>query len=363
VAIKCVRDLEDHLHRAVALELSTVPLYLYAYYSIEDPLSRAAQTLRSVVMQEMAHTCLATNLLVAIGGTPRFDASMGVPNDVPTYPSEMPFHVPSLTLRLQAASVPLVRDVFCAVERPMTVRDVPESGQFTTIGQFYAAIMAAFHHLLEKDGAPGVFVGERWRQLTTGYHGGYAGATGHLVDVHDLASARAAIHEIVRQGEGSARGEGDGEDGDELAHYWRFNQIADRTVPLRRVLPVVTDPSTAALPPGPLRDLSQLFDDAYGLLLRLMQRTWTEPDGATRARLVAALVPVMVRVLKPIARILVTLPIPGQEFNAGPSFTYSATPQAAITDACARLIGTFQALAPVAQALELMPPIDVAVPA
>ena len=89
-------------------------------------------------MQEMAHTCLATNLLVAIGGTPLFDGSAGVP----TYPSEMPLHVPPLTLRLQAASVPVVRDVFCAIERPMTVRDVSESGDWTTIGQFYAAIMA-----------------------------------------------------------------------------------------------------------------------------------------------------------------------------------------------------------------------------
>jgi hypothetical protein len=259
--------------------------------------------------------------------------------------------------------VEVVRDVFCAVERPMTVRDVAESGDWTTIGQFYAAITAGFRHLVKQLGPSGVFIGERWRQLTTGYHGGYAGATGRLVDVHDLASARVAIHEIVRQGEGSARGEGDGEDGDELAHYWRFNQIADRTVPLRRVLPVVTDPSTAALPPGPLRDLSQLFDDAYGLLLRLMQRVWTEPDDATRARLVATLVPVMVRVLKPIARALVTTKISGEELNAGPSFLFSATPQPAITEECARLVATFPVLASVRQALELMPPIDVAVPA
>ena len=71
--------LREHLASAVALEHSTVPLYLYAYYSWRIRCRAAAQTMRSVVMQEMAHVCLATNLLVAVGGEPHFTDSDLVP--------------------------------------------------------------------------------------------------------------------------------------------------------------------------------------------------------------------------------------------------------------------------------------------
>jgi len=347
-------DLQQHLRRAVALEWSTVPLYLYAYYSLEDELCEAAQTIRAVVMQEMAHVCLAANVLVAVGGTPDFDA----PDRVPRYPTPLALHDPPLVLHLAPASVSLIRDTFCAIERPMTVRDVPESGDFTTIGQFYAAIAVGLRELTRERGEHGLFVGQRWRQLTTGYHGAYAGATGELVDVHDLQSALAAIQEIVHQGEGTARGEDDGEAPGELAHFWLFNQIADRTVPLGSVRPVITDPSTEALPVGSLRDLSQLFDDAYGLLLRLLSRVWTEPDDAVREALVATMVPLMVRVLKPVARILTKSPIPGQHHNAGPAFAFSRTPQPEVVDRSARLEQSFSALRPVTQALVLLPDID-----
>jgi hypothetical protein len=354
VKIDSVDLLQEHLASAVALEHSTVPLYLYAYYSVEDPLSAAAQTMRSVVMQEMAHVCLATNLLVAVGGEPHFDEATFVPR----YPSLMAHHEPPLMLHLQPASVAVVREVFCAIERPMTVRDVPEAGGFTTIGQFYAAIAAGFRGLVAKLGSAAVFTGRRGRQLTTGYHGGYAGATGTLVEVHDLASALRALNEIVRQGEGTAHGQDD-EPGD-LAHYWRFNQIVDTTTPLGSVLPVVTDPSTESLPPGPLRDLSALFDAAYALLLRLMQRVWDD-ESPSRAGLIAALVPLMVRVLKPIAAILVTIPIEGRGVNAGPSFAYSTTSQADILAACERLAATYPRLNAVAQALHHLPLIDLPV--
>jgi hypothetical protein len=361
VKIDSVCALQDHVASAVQLEHSTVPLYLYAYYTVGDPTSAAAQTIRGVAMQEMAHVCLATNLLVAVGGEPHFDEA----DFIPRYPSTMAHHQPPLTLQLQPADVAVVRDLFCAIERPMTVRDVPEVGEFTTIGQFYAAITAGLRHLVAKLGTETVFTGDRRRQLVSGYHGGYAGATGTLVAVSDLSSALQAVREIVRQGEGTAHNEDDMVG--ELAHYWRFNQIVDTTTPLGAVLPVVTDPSTDELPEGPLRDLSALFDAAYSLLLRLMQRVWEPPPiggrSSSPADLIAALVPLMVRVLKPIASILVTTAIPGRQVNAGPSFAFSTTPQAEILANCKRLVPTYPRLAPVIEALQHLPRIDLMVAA
>ena len=78
-----------------------------------------------------------------------------------------------------------------------------------------------------------------------------------------------------------------------------FNQIADSTVRLESVLPVVTDPSTDSLAAGSLCMIFlQLFDAAYGLLMRLMQRMWATPTNRGGPGLVAALVPMMVRVLE-----------------------------------------------------------------
>lgn len=359
MAIEDIDDLQDHLRRAIYLEHSTIPLYLYAYYSIENPLSDAAQSMRSVVMQEMLHLSLATNLLTATGQTHRFDD----PATLPAYPLTLPHHEPSLVLHLERATVDLVRDVFCAIERPMTVRDIPESGDYTTIGQFYAAIDHGFRHLTARLGAAAVFTGDPRRQLTTGYVGGYAGATGAMVGVFDLPSARAAIREIVRQGEGTSRSEDDGTG--ELAHYWLFNQIVDHTAPLGGAYPVVTDPRTADLPGGDLRDLSQLFDDGHGLLLRLMTAVFSDdpsPGQATRDHLAATLVPVMVRILKPIAMTLMRTPIPGRAEHAGPAFGYSDTPQGEILAAAERLSAPFPELAPVVQALRYLPTIDAPVP-
>lgn len=70
--IETTRDLHDHLELAIQIELATVPPYLYAMYSIDDLDSQAALLLRSIVVEEMLHAALVTNILLATGGTPDF---------------------------------------------------------------------------------------------------------------------------------------------------------------------------------------------------------------------------------------------------------------------------------------------------
>ena len=48
-----VTELREHLQMAIGVELSTVPPYLYAMYSIVDQTSDAALLIRSVVAEEM----------------------------------------------------------------------------------------------------------------------------------------------------------------------------------------------------------------------------------------------------------------------------------------------------------------------
>ena len=46
-------------------------MYLYAIFSIREQASASAKVFRSVVIEEMLHVALASNLLVAVGGQPK----------------------------------------------------------------------------------------------------------------------------------------------------------------------------------------------------------------------------------------------------------------------------------------------------
>ena len=63
MALTTIQGLRTHLQWAVQVELTTIPTYLYAMYSIKDQTSESANVFRSVVVEEMLHVALASNLL------------------------------------------------------------------------------------------------------------------------------------------------------------------------------------------------------------------------------------------------------------------------------------------------------------
>ena len=112
--ISDIEDLRRHLQWAIEVEHSTIPPYEYAMWSVVDPESAAATSIKYVAREEMLHAALAANLLTAIGGSPRFtgDAVPATPTHAPPRPEE------PLVLHLAPASVELVRDVFLRIEQP-----------------------------------------------------------------------------------------------------------------------------------------------------------------------------------------------------------------------------------------------------
>src|SRR4051812_25644346 len=62
--------LMDSLQNAIALEFSTIPPYLCAWWSIKDDSDPVAISLKTIWKEEMRHTGLACNLLAGIGGRP-----------------------------------------------------------------------------------------------------------------------------------------------------------------------------------------------------------------------------------------------------------------------------------------------------
>ena len=226
MAIETVEDLREHLQWAIELEHSTLPPYLTALYSIKDGHNtEAAEVIQSVFLEEMLHMTLAANILNAVGGAPDVDK----PGIMPTYPtclahSNQAFEVSLLKFSKEAL------DVFLQIERPGEHDGLPEDDEFETIGQFYEAIEEALTRLSGEFGEEVLFSGDPARQVTDEL---YYGGSGRIITVTDLASAIAALEEIVEQGEGMQHQEiwdGDRDmfhpDREEVAHYFRFNEIA-----------------------------------------------------------------------------------------------------------------------------------------
>ncbi|MGW7683226.1 ferritin-like domain-containing protein [Kribbella sp. NPDC054772] len=329
--IDTIDSLHQHLQWAIELEHATIPPYLCALYSL-DPARNAdaVELVSSVFVEEMIHLALASNLLNAVGGEPRLD----VPEMLPGYPRRLPHGSIELSL-LPFGSEAL--EMFLRLEKPEKPGAPGESDHYETIGQFYDAIEDGLRSLTDTLGEDKVFSGDPARQVTAGpfHHTG-----GVLRPVTGLASALAALEEIVEQGEGTSRGEvwdGDHDifhpDRDEVAHYYRFEELklgrryqrGDTPESGPGGEPVTFDPTgVSPMQPNPRRSAnSQIraaqaeFDSAYCTLLYLLDQAFTgEPAlirDATRAMFA----------LKGEALKLMQLSEDGRS-TAGPTFQYVA---------------------------------------
>jgi hypothetical protein len=301
--IDTVEDLRDHLELAITVELSTIPPYLYAMYSLADPASEAALLIRSIVAEEMLHAALCANILLAVGGRPHFDQDVHLSR----YPCALPHHVPPLHLSLQPCSPRVLREVFLRIEQP-EVHGAPAQGDsYESLGQFYHAVEQGLQALAAADG---LFAEpQRPRQLADpAFYTAVADDdddSGGLMLVDDIDSACAAIEVIVHQGEGLSESRWADESQRELTHYYKLLSILDGTSPLGEVRPLPTDPRTAAYP-AHLQPVSHLFNAAYRFVVLLLDELYS--PVADKTGLVGELYRVMTQVMAPLARWLVRQP-------------------------------------------------------
>jgi hypothetical protein len=377
--ITTVAELQDHLYHAIQVEFSTIPLYLYPAYSIQvqgysqwSSGMSAFRTIRSVVIEEMLHLCLARNLMVAVGGgdSVRFyDQAM-----VPTYPCDMLHRTPTLPLHLEPCSTTLMTDVFMPLELPAKAGAPPQGGEYNTLGQFYAAIGLGFDTLDQSLGA-GLWADNRPDlQYLSGYWNQDGG--GSPIVVCDLATAHRAIDTIVEQGEGAKPGDPDvpldptkpALGMDELSHYAKFSRIAAGIDLIGATWPVPTDPR-AAMFEGDVGELASFFDAAYCYVLCLLDavyatsRTESEPGRRSdRYGLERTFIGAMGGVLFPIADLLVRTPA-GAGQHAAPTFGFYAFPddrpkKDTLAEMCAKVAVAFPSLGGddgVARQISLLP--------
>ncbi len=97
---------------------------------------------------------------------------------------------------------------------------------YNTIGEFYEHILRAFKFLTKKCGEETIFSGDNSRQLFFDFS---FGRYGKLIKVTDFKSAKQAIQEIIREGEGSSPCnpfDWENDKGD-LSHYFLFKSIVE----------------------------------------------------------------------------------------------------------------------------------------
>jgi len=339
------------LCQAAELEHGIMCQYLFAAFSLKESedegltpdelaaVTRWQRQILSVAAGEMLHLALVHNMLSAIGAAPHLTR--------PNLPAPAGHYPAGVQLALLPFGDQALRH-FMFLERPegmdlqdaeglaalqtampsVNPRDIVPTGQdFATVGHLYRSIEAGFQHLTEKYGEDWLFTGPPRAQAAPALFG-----WPNLLPVTGLDSARAAVEEIVEQGEGPR---GDWRN----AHFGQFVAILDEYEQMREAnpgfeptrpvmaanvrphdragaVPVITDPLTARV--------TDLFNVNYEILLQLFERFFahTSETDAQLKVLADASVALMVQVIKPLGSLITTLP-PGPAYpgrTAGPSF-------------------------------------------
>jgi len=342
MAIRTIDDLQQHLQWAIELEHATLPSYLCALDSLDRDRNAEAvevevEVVTSVFVEEMLHLTLAANILNAVGGRPVLDA----PGLLAPYPRRLPHGDRSVQLSLLPFG-PEAVEMFVRVELPAPPGAPIESDGYATISQFYDAIRGGLVDLCADLGEAAVFAGDPARQVTPALLS-YGGA-GRIIAVDGLASALAALDEIVVQGEGAdhrAVWDGDHDmfhpERDEVGHHYRFRELQQGrryrrgdtprsgpngeavVVDWDAVRPMRRDPRTADHAPGsPIRLAQEAFNCDYCSLLHLLEEAL---DG--NPQLLSVGVHAMYG-LRAQAEQLMAMPKEDGRAMAGPTFEYVA---------------------------------------
>ncbi|TDR37836.1 ferritin-like protein [Tahibacter aquaticus] len=266
---RALAELKEHLQIAIEVELATIPIYLYTYYSIDrtpasfpdSALSRfadqAGAVIMSVAVEEMLHMSLSSNVLFSLGVQPQLYLRSPAP-----YPTNLPGHqklgpdARPLALPLAPFSLQQLWQ-FLEIEYPAASDAPPQGGAWTTIGQIYSYVrcIISCRHITDAD----FHQGARLRQIQstnyspnnidTVFPGGsfdktcpvpapvagsaatvavypsrgdsHAGRA-QLITIDSRETALQAIQTIDAQGEGFGTSKFDDPSKQEESHYYKF---------------------------------------------------------------------------------------------------------------------------------------------
>ena len=288
--------LMESLQAAIELEMSTIPPYLYAAWSIDLSGGPAADpagvqgTIMTIAQEEMLHMGIACNLLASIGGQPV------ILQRAPRYPTVLPKDIhKGLSVALAPLTRELVLKTFMAIEEPVEQLfndpDFTPSGS-TTIGQFYGALLRQFDLLSPSISTTGQV------DLSGLFFGVFnvPAPFGNDFIIRSLDDVQAGIELITRQGEGTAAGPFESRSHpDELAHFYQFGEIfhahrLTRTSPFSYTdADVKMPPVHMVSPADDARPESIEFNRAYTSVLQNLELAWNGGGSAALAKAVGGM--------------------------------------------------------------------------
>lgn len=162
---QALSELAAALQLAVEVELATIPIYLYAYYSIDRKPNRFPDTelsrwadeagawIMSVAVEEMLHMSLSANILYSLGEDPQLYKRSPGP-----YPTNLPHHG-RLGPDAQPLEIPLAKlsfeQLWCflEIEFPAAKDAKPQADNWATIGQLYSYVRCIIYsdHIKDED--------------------------------------------------------------------------------------------------------------------------------------------------------------------------------------------------------------------
>ncbi|HEY2468154.1 MAG TPA: ferritin-like domain-containing protein [Terracidiphilus sp.] len=367
------------LSRASELEHGLACIYLFAAYSLKSDTTEGGLTeaqakmvrnwkrrLAHVAVEEMLHLAQVSNLLTAIGASPRFERS-----NFPMPSSAFPF---GLRLTLEPFSKQTIERFVCyelpeagvlateleAVYEPLRARviaaedggvqtgsegnsplrlDAIDSGNrdeefevdFKTVGEFYHKIRTGFDSIPEDE----LFIGPPEAQANARF----VDLEGELVAVTDRKSACAGIDMVIEQGEAPSSAHPD-------AHFMVFDTIrkefeeaiaaaAASGSAFQPARPVASNPMTRFYDdptPGTMihnpvtHEVADLFNVAYETMLLMLLRFFAHTDESESEleHLSRATLRTMTTVLRPLGESLTKMPMADNSVTtAGPGFGYN----------------------------------------
>lgn len=307
-----LQELKANLQTAIEIELATIPIYLYTYYSINRTYTtgeqldetgkfanKAAGQIMSVAVEEMLHMSLSSNILYSLGQQPQLYRKSPSP-----YPTPLPYHNPVGPPGPDGDDkvlIPLAKFGyeqlwhFLQIEYPEPIDAMPEDRNWDTIGQFYSYIrclistskitdadfqtnsnetqIQGFNYspnnvdTLHPDrpfdpwGIPPV-QGEPDQQCTPSGCPSAAAAAKYgnqpdshagpaeLITINSKISALEAIDTICDQGEGFAHEATDDPSGKEYSHYYKFLRLQAQLPEYEQHTEVLPE---LPVPPDPIR--------------------------------------------------------------------------------------------------------------